>query len=282
MELLVNDLRLVFDVDTGSEYTIIGYKEWERLGSPSLRRSSLKLECYQGQPLDIQGECEVTVEYNGKRSKHNMVVIKEEGIPLLGLQWMQDLDIDLNLLVHKTNRIKTEATNAYSQVKLQEILEKHKSVFSDELGHCTKVKAHIQLVDDAHPKFFKPRPLPFALVDAVKEEIQRNVTRGILERVDSSRWAAPIVPILKPSGKIRMCGDFKVTINPQIVVDQHPIPAIEELLTRLNNGEKFTKLDLSDAYLQLELDEASKELVVINTPLNSNLGGTVFAIPSHL
>ena len=64
-----------------------------------------------------------------------------------------------------------------------------------------------------------------------------------------------------------MCGDFKVTINPQIVVDQHPIPAIEELLTRLNNGEKFTKLDLSDAYLQLELDEASKELVVINTPL---------------
>jgi transposase InsO family protein len=135
------------------------------------------------------------------------------------------------------------------------------------LGHCTKVQAHIQLIQNAIPKFFKPRPLPFAYLDSVKEEIQRNVERGIMERIDTSPWAAPIVPIRKPTGKIRICGDFKVTINSQILVDQHPIPSIDELLTRLNNGEKFTKLDLTDAYLQVELDEPSKQLVVINTPL---------------
>jgi hypothetical protein len=58
-----------------------------------------------------------------------------------------------------------------------------------------------------------------------------------------------------------------VTINYQILIDQHPILSIDELLTQLNNGEKFTKLDLTDAYLQVELDEQSKQLVVINTPL---------------
>ncbi|CAF3457424.1 unnamed protein product [Rotaria socialis] len=79
--------------------------------------------------------------------------------------------------------------------------------------------------------------------------------------------AAPIVPIKKPNGKIRIYGDFKVTVNSQILVDQHPIPSIDELLSRLNNGEKFTKFDLSHAYLQIELDEQSKSLVVINTPL---------------
>ncbi|CAF2790880.1 unnamed protein product [Rotaria sp. Silwood2] len=140
-------------------------------------------------------------------------------------------------------------------------------MLNNELGHCTKVQAHIQLKPDATPTFFKPRPIPFAYVTGVKEEIERNVTADILERIDTSPWAAPIVPIKKPNGKIRICGDFKVTINPQILVDQYPIPSIDELLSRLNNGEKFTKLDLSDAYLQVELDEQSKNLVVIITPL---------------
>jgi len=58
-----------------------------------------------------------------------------------------------------------------------------------------------------------------------------------------------------------------VTINSQIWIDQYPIPSIDELLARLNNGVKFTKLDLSDAYLQIELDDDSKKLVVINTPM---------------
>lgn len=51
------------------------------------------------------------------------------------------------------------------------------------------------------------------------------------------------------------------------MVDQHPIPNIDELFTRLNGGEKFSKLDFKDAFLQIELDEESKQLVVINTPL---------------
>lgn len=67
-----------------------------------------------------------------------------------------------------------------------------------------------------------------------------------------------------------VCGSFKVTINPQILVYQHPIPSIDELLARLENGEKFTKLDFSDAYLQVELDDLSKRFgrYVINTPLD--------------
>ena len=207
------------------------------------------------------------MEHDGVDFTLPMMVLEGYGSLLLGLNWIKKLRIDLNRLVHDSNGTKIQVKKVYSQIKLQETLNKNKMVFKDELGHCTKVQAHIQLVPNANPKFFKPRPLPFALFDLVKEEIQRNVERGIIQRIDASPWAAPIVPIRKPNGKIRICGDFKVTINPQIVVDQHPIPLIDELLTRLNNGEKFTKLDLSDAYLQLELDESSKQLVVINTPM---------------
>lgn len=49
-------------------------------------------------------------------------------------------------------------------------------------------------------------------------------------------------------------------------IDQHPIPNIDEIFTRLNGGDTFTKLDFSDAYLQVELDESSKSLTTISTP----------------
>ncbi|CAF4787007.1 unnamed protein product, partial [Rotaria sp. Silwood2] len=54
-----------------------------------------------------------------------------------------------------------------------------------------------------------------------------NVEAGILECVDISLWAPLIVPVKISNGKIRIRGDFKVTINSQILIDLHPIPSIE-------------------------------------------------------
>ena len=64
---------------------------------------------------------------------------------------------------------------------------------------------------------------------------------------------------------VRICGDFKVTVNPVVKLDKYPIPKIEDLFVHLAGGKTFTKLDLSQAYQQLPLDEESKSFVVINT-----------------
>ena len=69
----------------------------------------------------------------------------------------------------------------------------------------------------------------------------------------------------KRDGKIRICGDYKVTINSSLDVDQYPLPKPDHLFATLAGGKKFTKLDLSQAYQQLLLDDESKELVTINT-----------------
>ena len=99
-----------------------------------------------------------------------------------------------------------------------------------------------------------------------KDELKRLEDAKIIEPVSICDWASPIVLIPKTDGSVRMCGDFKVTINPCMKVDRYPIPNIDELLSRLNGGEKFTKLDFSDAYLQVELDDESKPLTTISTP----------------
>ena len=64
---------------------------------------------------------------------------------------------------------------------------------------------------------------------------------------------------------VRICGDFKQTVNRASPLDKYPIPKVEDLFAKLAGGQKFTKLDMSQAYQQLCLDDDSKKYVVINT-----------------
>ena len=70
--------------------------------------------------------------------------------------------------------------------------------------------------------------------------------------------------VLKSDKSIRICGDYKVTVNPHID-DQYPLPTAEDIFSTLAGGLKFTKLDLAHAYNQLELNDAPKRLLTINT-----------------
>ena len=71
---------------------------------------------------------------------------------------------------------------------------------------------------------------------------------NIVEAVRFSEWATPIVPVGKPDGSVRLCGDYKVTVNQASQVEQYPIPRLEDLLVKVGGGQKFLKLDISHAY----------------------------------
>ena len=88
---------------------------------------------------------------------------------------------------------------------------------------------------------------------------------GTLEPVQFAGWAATIVMVLK-SDKIssRICGDFKQTVNPVSKLDKYSIPKVKDLFATLIGGKLFLKVDLSQAYQQLPLEEESKKLVMIN------------------
>ena len=78
-------------------------------------------------------------------------------------------------------------------------------------------------------------------------------------KVTHSDWAAPIVAVPKQDGKLRICGDYKVTVNAALDIDQYPLPKPDDLFASLAGGKKFTKLDLAQAYQQLMLDENSRK-----------------------
>ena len=89
--------------------------------------------------------------------------------------------------------------------------------------------------------------------------------RKIIEPVVISEWVDPVVPILKKDETIRLCGDYKVTVNKVTSVDTYPIPRIDDLYAKLSNGKLFTRLDMKHAYEQLHLDRESRKFVTINT-----------------
>ena len=85
---------------------------------------------------------------------------------------------------------------------------------------------------------------------------------GIMEKVEFSEWASPVV--LKSDGEIRICGDYSSTINKQIKSDVYPLP-LEDVISKIGNGECFTKLDLKQAFHQFELTKESRKYTTINT-----------------
>ncbi|KII65847.1 Transposon Ty3-I Gag-Pol polyprotein [Thelohanellus kitauei] len=119
---------------------------------------------------------------------------------------------------------------------------------------------------DSTPKFSKTRSIPYALYQKVKEELNILVQNRIIEQFETSNWAFPIVVVPKLNGELRICADFRAGLSSQLDIEQYPIHTMEELLLKLKDMNIFSKVDLSEAYFQLPLDEESRKVVVINTP----------------
>jgi len=118
-------------------------------------------------------------------------------------------------------------------------------VFTEGLGVMNTFEATLQLKEGARAKFCRARPVPFALKGAIEEELDRLEAEGILEKVTHSDWAAPVVPVPKTEGQIRLCGDYKVTINPVLEVDQYLLPKPDNIFATLATGKFFSKIDLT-------------------------------------
>ena len=97
-----------------------------------------------------------------------------------------------------------------------DIFDEFSDIFSEELGCIDGHEAHIRLREGAIPRCHPARHVPFAIRSQVERELDRLEGEGILRKVESAEWASPIVIVKKKNGDIRLCADFKVSINQHI------------------------------------------------------------------
>jgi predicted aspartyl protease len=265
VDMEVNGKRIQMELDTGASLTVVGKDEFEsKVGIVHLEKTRIVLKTYGGKLIKPLGIAHVQVKYQKQRRELPIVVTEEAGPLLLGRNWLKVMRLDWKNLFSKVFKIEEEQIED-KPLLLPALLVKYEDVFKNELGTMKGIKVHIELKNEAKPKFFRARPVPYALKKGIEDSLDKLVEQGIYTPVPYSEWAAPIVPVKKDDGEIRICGDYKLTVNPAAECDVYPVPKTEDLLATLNGGEKFTKLDLRQAYQQLELDEGSQKLCTVNT-----------------
>ena len=262
---LVNGIELPMELDTGSAVSVISLATYQRLfGQTQLQKSRVHVTTYSGESLCVSGVFPVVVRYNNQETTQQLLVVDNDGPSLFGLDWLHNLRLDWSQLQRRAmSSLPVNTVKTVSEVERYQ--RKFPSLFQPGVGKLNGIIGHLELKEGAVPKFLKARPLPYALRPAVEAEINRLEAAGILKKVEHSTWATPIVPVVKANGSVRLCGDFKCTVNPQLHIPKYPLPWVEDVLASLGGGVSFTKLDLTQAYLHMEMDEESQEMLTLNT-----------------
>lgn len=86
----------------------------------------------------------------------------------------------------------------------------------------------------------------------MKQSLERVQDQRIISLQLTQNGATPIVIVPKKQGtEIRLCSDFKVTVNKWVKNMSYPLPTLEDILSKLQGANTFVVLDLNQAYLQL-------------------------------
>ena len=259
----VSGNQLEMELDTGSAVSIVNEETYRQyLTDVPLQKTGLRLRDYNKAPVHLLGVIGVPVTYKSQQKTLPLVVAKGNRPNLFGRNWLRKIQLDWQEIFHDAVNLLDDSVN--TNCKLNKLLRQYKAVFEKKDGVMKHFKAHIDVDPEAQPVFNKPRPVPYALKPLVEEELVRLEREGIIKKINRAEWAAPTVNVPKSQG-VRICGDFKVSINQHVSADQYPLPTAQDLFSTLAGGKVFTKLDLRHAYNQLLLDEESKKYLVINT-----------------
>lgn len=282
LKLDVNRMQIDFELDSGSPVTLMNMRDKEKyFKSINIVPSDLQLVSYCNQKINVFGFLTVDVaSSSGPAEPHlplKLYIVESTRHPLLGREWINALKINWNQILSvrpSTNESTSPALNVDSSATansiaitaaVEKLKTKYANVFDASMGKINDIQARIHLKPNTRPVYIKARSVPFAIRTAVEDELAELEANGIITKVHTSAWATPIVPVRKSNNKVRICADYKITVNPNIFIDKHPIPTIEELFASMAGGQKFTKIDLSKAYLQIEIHQDDREILTIST-----------------
>lgn len=144
-------------------------------------------------------------------------------------------------------------------LSLREVLSRG----DDDVGQAYVTKHHIDL-HDYTPVRQKVRRFAEPVEQAIEDQCKELLALDIIEP-SFSPWSAPIVPIRKKDGTLRLCVDYR-RLNQVTKPDRFPLPNLQDLVFGVHGMRYFTTLDLVRGYYQVPLDEESRELTAFSTP----------------
>lgn len=244
---LIGGVNVNMLIDSGSKKNLISDKTWEYLKSKLVTVSNQEKGSDQvfmaygsKNPLDIIGSFDTSITVGPAQKCAKFYVVKNGTRNLLGKETAIQLNV-LKLGV-SINSIRSE------------VFPKFKDV---QLGIA---------IDQSVTPICQPyRRVPIPLEEKINNKLDELVKRDIIEPVNNAAtWVSPIVPILKSDGSVRICVDMRCA-NKAIMRENHPLPTMTQLLPKLRKARVFSKLDIKDAFHQVEIKEDCRDITTFIT-----------------
>ena len=266
VQVKINGEMVRLQLDTGSDISIINEETWKRIGRPLLTKTNKVARGVSGKQLKFKGELLCDVSFLGKTLSSKVFVLQNSS-NLFGNNWILMFDLYELPINSFCNRIDVSQTgeNKATEKVIKDLKNKFPRVFSEGLGECTKTEVKFELKEAVKPVFKPKRNVPFAALETVDKELERLEKLGVISKLVYSDWSSPVVIVKKRNDKIRLCADFSTGLNDCLKDHTYPLPSPEEIFAKLNGGKIFSKIDLSEAYLQVKVNEECSKILTINT-----------------
>ena len=244
--LLVHSQPIEINIDTGSPVTII-----PPIFNPiEMKKTTKTFVDVNKNPIKIKGEA--MVEVKTEKSKDilpTLITENKNTQPLLGLDWLDKLEIGLQ------GSKKTNVIRYVEEERRKKIIDEHKGLFKN--NHTIKdLTIDILLKKDVKPIQQKGRPVPIHFQKIVREELEKLIGKGHLEKANKTTencFISPAVITIKRDKSVKIALDSR-KLNEACIKRKAAMPNMEELISKIS--AKITKGEGEIWMSKIELDYA--------------------------
>nr|XP_049462311.1 uncharacterized protein K02A2.6-like [Anopheles coluzzii]XP_049462313.1 uncharacterized protein K02A2.6-like [Anopheles coluzzii]XP_049462317.1 uncharacterized protein K02A2.6-like [Anopheles coluzzii]XP_049462318.1 uncharacterized protein K02A2.6-like [Anopheles coluzzii]XP_049462319.1 uncharacterized protein K02A2.6-like [Anopheles coluzzii] len=271
LNVKINGFPLTMELDTGAPCGIISETTLSKiLPKQPLQPSDRQFSSYTGHRINCIDRLFVQVSLGTTSNNLFLYVVEGKYDSLFGRDWIAQFTNEINFRELFTSTVPVNVLSSIERTReqaaqLSKLLEDLNNIFSDVPGMLVGPPTKEHLKPDTTPIFARARDVPLALRERYASEIDKKLASGFYEKVEVSEWASPTQIVIKKNGGIRITGNYKPTVNAKMIIDEHPIPKIEDIFNKMKGAALFCHLDVTDAYTHLPIDEDFRHILTLNT-----------------
>ncbi|XP_062541036.1 uncharacterized protein K02A2.6-like [Armigeres subalbatus] len=239
-------------IDSGSKYNLLSQLNWEQLKDKKVvvtnqrREAPMVFKAYGGQSLPLVGVFTATIKLGVAMELAEFFVVKGNGKILIGRDTATRMGVlKIDIPVSEVDVVDAE---------------------NKRLGSIKNIIVDIPIKSDAAPVVQPYRRIPVALEKLVDNKLDELLEQGVIEPVNEpAKWISPVVVVPKgDDGDVRICVDMR-RANEAVERENHPLPTFEDFLPHLAKAKVFSRLDVKNAFHQVEISKRSREITTFIT-----------------
>ncbi|CAL4109038.1 unnamed protein product [Meganyctiphanes norvegica] len=165
-----------------------------------------------------------------------------------------------------------DVTQEEGEALCLKVCDVYPELFDGKLGLFKGVEANLHLKPgyEKHLRVMPPAKVPYGLEDEVNVELEKMKDTWVSVDGIGLKVASQLVSVVKNKNdknkrSVRLCGNYKRTINDLLEDEPYQFPTCNEQLEKLK-GEYYSCVDVKGAYTQVAVPPPSRSILTVATP----------------